>query len=305
LQARVIENFKEVHQETIVSSCNLLGLNRQVYYRALKSRAHKQSIAQKVIILVRDIRILMPKLGTRKLYHILKTKLSMLNVGRDKLFRILKANHMLIKPKKSYHVTTDSHHRFRKHKNIVSTLEINKPEQVWVSDITYVGTRKNPSYLSLITDAYSKKIVGYNISESLAVKGSLLALEMALGNRLYKEEPLIHHSDRGLQYCSNDYQDLLRQNNISASMTEKYDPYENAIAERINGILKQEFDISRNIENLELKTELIKNAVEIYNNFRPHSSNHMLTPMQMHKQNKLQRKQYKSKKLNDASIVKL
>jgi transposase InsO family protein len=247
----------------------------------------------------------MPKLGTRKLYHILKMELSMLNVGRDKLFRILKANHMLIKPKRSYHITTDSHHRFRKYKNIVSTLDIKRPEQIWVSDITYVGTRTNPSYLALITDAYSKKIMGYNVSESLAVDGSLQALEMALNKRNNKGEPLIHHSDRGLQYCSNLYQALLGENNIKASMTEKYDPYENAIAERINGILKQEFHIARDIKNLDLKKKLIKNAIEIYNNLRPHLSNHMLTPIEMHKQNKLKRKQYKSKKLNDASIVKL
>jgi transposase InsO family protein len=247
----------------------------------------------------------MPKLGTRKLYHMLKMELSMLKVGRDKLFRILKANHLLIKPKRSYHVTTDSHHRFRKHKNIVSNLDINRPEQIWVSDITYVGTRTNPSYLALITDAYSKKVMGYNVCESLAVDGSLQALEMALNNRDSEEEPLIHHSDRGLQYCSNDYQALLGNNNIKASMTEKYDPYENAIAERINGILKQEFHIARNIKNLDLKKKLIKNAIGIYNNLRPHLSNHMLTPREMHKQNKLKRKQYKSKKLNDASIVKL
>ena len=232
-------------------------------------------------------------------------ELSILNVGRDKLFRILKANHMLIKPKRSYQVTTDSHHRFRKHKNIVSTLEINRPEQIWVSDITYVGTRSNPSYLALITDAYSKKIMGYNVSESLAVDGSLEALEMALNNSNKKGKSLIHHSDRGLQYCSNDYQALLGKHNIKASMTEKYDPYENAIAERINGILKQEFLIARNVKNLDLKKKLIKNAIEIYNDVRPHLSNHMLTPRQMHKQNKLKRKQYKSKKLNDASIVKL
>jgi len=247
----------------------------------------------------------MPKLGTRKLYHILKMELSILNVGRDKLFRILKANHMLIKRKRSYHVTTDSHHRFRKHENIVSTLEISRPEQIWVSDITYVGTRSNPSYLALITDAYSKKIMGYNVSDSLAVEGSLQALEMALNNSNKKGEPLIHHSDRGLQYCSNDYQALLSKNNIKASMTEKYDPYENAIAERINGILKQEFHIARDIKNLNLKKKLIKNAIEIYNDLRPHLSNHMLTPREMHKQNKLERKQYKSKNLNDASIVKI
>ena len=235
----------------------------------------------------------------------LNAELSILNVGRDKLFRILKANHMLVKAKRSYHITTDSHHRFRKHKNMVSNLEINRPEQLWVSDITYVGSRVNPSYLALITDAYSKKIVGCNISNTLAVEGSLKALEMALKQRVVKKEPLIHHSDRGLQYCSNDYQKLLKDNNIKASMTEKYDPYENAIAERINGILKQEFNIARNVEHLSIKMELIENAIKIYNSVRPHLSNHMLTPNKMHKQRKLKPKLYKSKKLYDASIVKL
>jgi putative transposase len=247
----------------------------------------------------------MPELGTRKLYYILKEKLSVLNVGRDRLFRILRANHMLIKPKRSYHITTDSHHRFRKHKNLVSTIEIEKPESVWVSDITYVGTRINPSYLALVTDAYSKKIVGYNVSNSLSLNGSLLALDMAVKSREYKARPLIHHSDRGLQYCANEYQKLLKKNDIKASMTEKYDPYENAIAERINGILKQEFNIAKNIKDLSLKKELIKNAITIYNNRRPHLSNHMLTPMQMHKQQILKRKQYKTKKLNNDIIVQL
>jgi len=247
----------------------------------------------------------MPKIGTRKLYYLLKDDLYQLNIGRDKLFRILRANHMLIIPKKSYHITTDSHHRFRKHKNLVNTMEIESPESIWVSDITYVGTRSNPSYLALITDAYSKKIVGYNVSNSLNMEGSINALEMALKNRVYKDRELIHHSDRGLQYCSNEYQKILAKNNISSSMTEKYDPYENAIAERINGILKQEFDISKNIEKLELKKRVIKNAIEIYNDRRPHLSNHMLTPEQMHRQHRLKRKQYKSKKLNNDIIVQL
>ena len=166
-------------------------------------------MAQKVIALVRGIRNIMPRLGARKLYHKLERELSKINVGRDKLFRILKANHLLIKPERSYHVTTDSHHRFRKHKNIVSTLEIKRPEQIWASDITYVGNRTNPSYLALITDTYSKKIMGYNVSDSLAVEGSLQALAMALKNRNNNGKPLIHHSDRGLQYCSNAYQALL------------------------------------------------------------------------------------------------
>jgi len=245
---------------------------------------------------VQSKRGLMPKLGIRKLYYMLKDELKLIGVGRDKLFRILKANHMLIKPKRSYHITTDSHHRFRKHKNLVCTMEIERPEQVWVSDITYIGNRKNPSYLALITDAYSKKIVGYNVSDSLNVSGSLKALDMALKNRQHKEKPLIHHSDRGLQYCSNEYQKLLDKNSIKASMTEKYDPYENAIAERVNGILKQEFDVDKYNIALKLKQQIVLKAINLYNNYRPHWSNHMLTPKQMHKQSLLKRKQYKSKK---------
>lgn len=264
----------------------------------------RQALGQKVVALVRTIRNIMSKLGTRKLYDLLKNELKALGVGRDKLFRILRANNLLIKPTRSYHITTDSHHRFKKHKNITGSLEVVRPEQVWVSDITYVGTRANPSYLALITDAYSKKIMGYNVSNTLAVKGSLQALEMALKNRSYNKA-LIHHSDRGLQYCSNDYQRILDQNNIKTSMTEKYDPYENAIAERINGILKQEFDIAKNIEDIKLKKKLIKNSIAIYNNLRPHLSNHMLTPIQMHKQDKIKPKRYKSKKLDDPRIVKL
>ena len=266
---------------------------------------HKQSIAQKVIALVREIRMLMPKLGGKKLYYLLNEQLKALKVGRDKLFRILKANHLLIIPKKRYHITTDSHHRFRKHKNFVTTKEIEEPDTVWVSDITYVGTRANPSYLALITDAYSKKIVGYDVSKSLCVEGSLKALKMALINRENDEKELIHHSDRGLQYCSNEYQKLLFKSDIKPSMTEKYDPYENAVAERINGILKQEFGIAKKLKDFNLKKKLIENAIDIYNNKRPHLSNHMLTPMQMHRQNKLKRKQYKTKKLNNDIIVQL
>ena len=246
----------------------------------------------------------MPKIGGKKLYYLLQNELSELNIGRDKLFRILRANHMLIMPKKSYHVTTDSHHRFRKHKNLISSIEINKPETVWVSDITYVGNRKNPSYLALITDAYSKKIVGFNVSNSLALEGSLKAVEMALKNRRYKT-PLIHHSDRGLQYCSNEYQKIMNDNDIKSSMTEKYDPYENAIAERINGILKQEFNIAKNMKCIDLKKKLIKNAIDIYNNQRPHLSNYMLTPDKMHEQNRLKRKQYKSKNLSNDVIAQI
>jgi len=271
----------------------------------MKATRHKQNIAQKVIDLVRHKRILMPKLGARKLYHLLKDELKAIKVGRDKLFRILKANHMLIKPSRSYHVTTDSHHRFRKHKNLVCNIEIERPEQVLVSDITYVGNRENPAYLALVTDAYSKVVMGHNVSDSLDVSGTIRAISMAVKNRTYSDKPMIHHSDRGLQYCSNQYQELLGQNNIKSSMTEKYDPYENAIAERINGVLKQEFDIAKFDTDIHTKRKLIDQAIKTYNNLRPHLSNHMLTPNKMHQQSKLKRKTYKSKKLNNEVIVQL
>ena len=181
-----------------------------------------------------------------------------IKVGRDRLFKILKANHLLIKPKRQYHITTDSHHRFHKHKNIVKDLGIERPEQVWVSDITYVGTRSNPMYVALVTDAYSKKIMGYDVSDSLNASGTIRALNMAIKQRKYKEEALIHHSDRGLQYCGNDYQEVLTNKEIKCSMTEQYDPYENAVAERINGILKQEFILDVKFKDINLMQTLIK-----------------------------------------------
>jgi transposase InsO family protein len=156
----------------------------------------------------------MPKIGTRKLYHMLSNNLKTLGIGRDMLFRILKANHMLIEPKSSYHITTNSHHRFKKHKNLIEEITPSEPEQIWVSDITYIGHRKNPMYLALVTDAYSKKIVGYDVSNSLNTEGSLRAMKMANKSRLYKENILIHNSDRGLQYCSHEYQNLLLKNKV-------------------------------------------------------------------------------------------
>lgn len=211
---------------------------------------------------------------------------------------------MLIEPKRSYHITTNSHHRFRKHSNLIKEIDIERPEQVWVSDITYVGNRNNPMYLALVTDAYSKKIVGYDVSNSLDVAGSCKALMMARKNRK-TDKMLLHHSDRGLQYCSGEYQKILSKNNIKCSMTEAYDPYENAVAERINGILKQEF--IGNTKHLKLKTmkQLVSNSIQIYNNKRPHYSNYYLTPQQMHQQQKIQMRTYKSKKLNEDILVEL
>ena len=273
----------------------MFGIDRQVYYRKIKRRFNTQNKARQVVDMVVEIRQQMPRIGAKKLYYLLHQDLSILKIGRDKFIDILRANHLLISPKRSYHITTNSHHRFRKYNNQIVDLEINKPEQVWVSDITYIGKREKPCYLSLITDAYSKKIVGYNVSDNLNTESSLVALRLAIKQRKNRDLVLIHHSDRGLQYCANEYQKLLSKHRIKPSMTQNSDPYENAVAERINGILKQEFSIDKYNKDLPIMKQIVKETIEIYNEKRPHYSNHMLTPNQMHKQNKLKMRTYKTK----------
>ncbi len=276
-------------------SCTLFGIDRQVYYRSIKRRKSKQSKAHIVVDLVIKIRQTMPRIGAKKLYFLLYEPLRNLKIGRDKFIAVLRANHLLIVPKRAYHVTTNSHHRFRKHQNQIVDLQINRPEQVWVSDITYIGKRDNPCYLSLVTDAYSKKIVGFSVADNMNTESSAMAMKNALKQRIYKQLPLIHHSDRGLQYCANEYQKILLKNNIKCSMTQNSDPYENAVAERVNGILKQEFNIDKFNKELSIMKILVKEAIEIYNSKRPHYSNFMLTPNQMHLQNKLKMRTYKTK----------
>ena len=215
----------------------------------------------------------------------------------------MKANNLQIAPKRQYHITTDSHHRFRKHKNMAESLDINRPEQVWVSDITYIGTRANPMYLSLVTDAYSKKIMGSNVSKSLDASGVVSAMEQALKKRRYPKQRLIHHSDRGLQYCCDAYQELLNKHKVVCSMTETYDPYQNAVAERINGILKHEFILGIATSDLKLMQKLIDQSIYIYNEERPHLSCSMKTPNSMHKQKTIKIKNYKNKILNESRPI--
>jgi putative transposase len=280
-------------------------MDRQVYYRSIKRKILRQSRSEQVIVMVSKIRMTMPRIGTRKLYYLLNLELKTLKIGRDKFFKILKTNHLLIIPKRSYHITTDSHHRFKKHKNLIENLEIKRPEQVWVSDITYIGKRAKPCYLSLVTDAYSKQIMGYNVATNLNAENSLKALQMALKVRKDKCLTLIHHSDRGIQYCSDEYQKVIREaKNLLCSMTESYDPYQNAVAERINGILKQEFMIDRyNDQELDVIKLVVKESIQIYNLLRPHCSNYMLTPMQMHQQKEIEMKTYKTKNRSNSKAT--
>lgn len=182
-----------------------------------------------------------------------------------------------------------------KSENQCLDLEINRPEQVWVSDITYIGKREKPCYLSIITDAYSKKIMGHYVADNLNTESSLMALKAAVKQRREKNLPLIHHSDRGIQYCANDYQNVLNKNKILCSMTQNSDPYENAVAERINGILKQEFMIDKYKQELGIMKSIVKQAVNTYNKQRPHYSNYMLTPNEMNMQNQIKMRTYKTK----------
>lgn len=272
----------------------MFGVSRQVYYRRVKSRSKRQDTARAVLQQVRQIRMQMPRIGTRKLYHMLSGPLNALSVGRDRLFLILKTNHMLIKPSRSYRITTNSHHRFRKHKNLINGLQITRPEQVWVSDVTYLGSRQRPSYLALVTDAYSKKIVGYSVSAHLDTENCTKALKMANAGRQYRSEKLIHHSDRGIQYCSNEYQDILNKCKINCSMTETYDPYQNAVAERVNGILKQEFAIDKYVVDIPILRKIVAESIRVYNRDRPHYSCHFKTPEQMHRQRAVTIRTYKT-----------
>ncbi len=225
----------------------------------------------------------MPRLGTRKLYFLLKPKLEQLGIkiGRDGLFDYLRKNNLLVKPKRSYTKTTYSRHWMKKHPNLFQGLAVKRPEQVFVSDITYVESDEGVHYLSLVTDASSRKIMGHELSYEMKASDTVKALERAIKNR-QSTLPLLHHSDRGSQYCSALYQDVLNKHQIKPSMTDGYDCYQNALAERINGILKQEFLIYRckTFEDLQV---LVKESVDVYNQLRPHLSLGMKTPNEVHK----------------------
>ena len=260
----------------------MLGISRQAVYQGIKRKEIRAKILSHVKPLVLSIRRDMPRIGTRKLYYLLKTDFDRLQIkiGRDALFAYLKTEHLIIKPKRNYTKTTNSKHWLRKHPNLLKSVVPQRPEHVYVSDITYVKSRDKTHYLSLVTDAYSRKIVGYKLSDNMSAENVVQAFKMAVKDRTSKEE-LIHHSDRGLQYCSSIYQKTLSINKVKPSMTDGYDCYQNALAERINGILKQEFLIYKCNNGKELN-QLIKESINTYNNKRPHLSLNMKTPNFVH-----------------------
>lgn len=260
----------------------MFGISRQSVYQAESRAQNRTKELLQIRSLVQSIRIEMPRLGTRKLYFLLKPDFIKKNIkiGRDAFFDYLRSEHLLIKPKKSYTKTTFSNHWLRKHPNLLLGLSLNRPEQVFVSDITYIKSREKTHYLSLVTDAFSRKIVGHKLSDDMSSENVVKALRNAIKGRK-TNKPLIHHSDRGLQYCSSIYQNELKSNNITPSMTDGYDCYQNALAERINGILKQEFLIYRCNTGKELG-KLIDQSIDVYNNKRPHLGLNMKTPNFIH-----------------------
>lgn len=262
--------------------CRLFGISRQAIYQS-ENRIRKRSAElSQIKPLVQCIRMDMPRLGTRKLYYLIKGDLDGLNIkiGRDGLFDYLRLEKMLVKPKKSYTKTTNSKHWLKKYPYLLKDTKVGRPEQVFVSDITYIKSKERTHYLSLVTDAFSRKIMGYKLSDDMSAENVVQALQKALKHRMTNLS-LIHHSDRGLQYCSSVYQNELKLNAIIPSMTEGYDCYQNALAERINGILKQEFLLYQCNTGKELEN-LIEESIEIYNKKRPHLSLSMKTPNFIH-----------------------
>jgi len=226
-----------------------------------------------------------PREGCRKLYEALHQdfKSSNIKIGRDKLFSILRQENMLVMRKKASFKTTNSYHHFHKYANLIKDIEITHINQVWVSDITYIRTVKGFCYLALITDLYSRKIVGYDISDSLELSGCLRALDMAIRSSKPKTG-LIHHSDRGVQYCSHAYVNKLKSRGILISMTEDNHCYENAVAERVNGILKDEFYLDQTFFNTDYAKKATKSAIKIYNEVRLHLSLGYKTPEMVYRE---------------------
>jgi transposase InsO family protein len=258
----------------------------------VKKREMQTAIIKKMI---EPIRNKMPRYGTEKLHLDLKDKLKQNNIkmGRDRFLKFCRQHHLLVKRTHRSFITTDSKHFFRKSPNLVKDLHPTHAEQVWVCDITYIKLEEDYAYLALVTDLYSKKIMGYKLDSNMKVGMVKEALKMALKNRRHSHSNIIHHSDRRIQYCCPDYSEFAEGQGMILSTTEKYDPYENAVAERINGILKYEFGLIKIIPTIEVAQKMVAQAATIYNNERKHCSLRMQTPAFAHRYQKHDYKFYK------------
>lgn len=257
--------------------------SRQGYYKAIKTQAKHLQDDEKLFEVIHPIRQLMPRIGGRKLYYMIQDSLmkSVIKMGRDRLFNWLRNHDLLISSKRRYINTTQSHHRFWVYDNLTSNIIVGKPNQLWVSDITYLRTLEGFCYLALITDAHSRKIVGYDVSDTLELNGCMRALKTALQTASDLRK-LIHHSDRGIQYCSGQYTQLLKDHGVRISMAAKGNCYENALAERVNGILKNEFNLDITFKSKRHAIETTHQSIYIYNQHRPHWALNLKTPQFCH-----------------------
>lgn len=275
-------NFRSL---SLADLCSWFGLTRQAYYQN-KHRVLQTAIEQDMLILgIHGIRKDHKRLGGRKLFCKLEEFMNehQIKMGRDAFFDLLRSSGLLVRKRKRYHVTTDSNHWMKKYPNLIKDMEPMGSNHIWVSDMTYWKTKAGHYYISFITDAYSRKIVGYQVAQTMEAIESVSALKMALKGLGSQASGLVHHSDRGSQYCSARYVELLRKNNIQISMTENGDPLENAIAERLNGIIKGEYLIDYRINSLGEAKKVLESVVRLYNEERPHSSVGNMVPSQVHK----------------------
>lgn len=265
--------------------CTLLGVSRDAYYKRLRRKERCCGRREVVLDLVKGVRINEPRTGTRKLLHRITPKLksACMAVGRDQLFKLLREESLLVKRKRRYQKTTYSRHHYVVAPNRVKGMQITAPNQIWVSDITYIRLKKGFAYLFLVTDAYSRRVLGWHLSRELGHYSALLALDMAL-KTVSNARGVIHHSDRGCQYCCHDYLSFLGEHGLVPSMTDESHCYQNAIAERLNGILKDEFDLDAVFAGFLQARTAVEHAIAVYNNIRTHWSLGLKTPAQLHQE---------------------
>ncbi len=256
--------------------CRLLGVSRQAIYQRIE-REHENLVDEdRILIRVRSIRSLQPRIGARKLYDLIRPA----ELGRDRFIEVLRHRKMLVKPRKRFVPTTNSRHGLPVEPNLIKGKRPTGPNQVVVADQTYLRLRRGFCYLSLVTDLWSRKILGYDVSPTLEAKGPLRALQMALSASRRGFE--LHHSDRGAQYCSKAYKQLLEIRAVARSMSAPGCPYENAVAERVNGILKSEFYLDLAFGSLQEVSSAVRQTIWVYNTLRPHLSLGMRTPDEVH-----------------------
>lgn len=275
------------------------GISKQAFYKRLRSQRIKEQNEKILIQLVKRCRGEVGHFtGGRKLYGHLKAEFERhgIKMGRDRFFEFLRNNNLLVRKTKRYHMTTNSKHQFYKYGNLVKDKAPTRSEQLWVTDVTYIKTQKGHNYLALVTDAYSKKIMGYSLDSHMRTELCIEALRMALGNRKYPNRKLIHHSDRGIQYCNPAYTSFAENNGLTMSMTEQYDPYENAVAERINKTLKYEYGLRETIKSTFLARKIAKKAIFTYNNLRTHWSLDLTTPESAHLKQNIRYRSYRKNK---------